>query len=646
MGRYEFQKKLGGGGMGVTYLALKRGVEGFQRQVVVKKLHPQFGNVELMESLIAEARLLALLHHPYLALVYDLVREEDEVYIEMEYVDGIDMATLLRRHERLAPDVLFYLLCRVLQALDYVHNATDQEGRSLRIVHRDVSPDNILLSKDGYVKLADFGLAKIRNSLQKTTPGVLKGKFAYMAPEQARGEKLDHRVDLFAVGVMLFEGLCGVRPFQGNSHAGTLHKVALGVLPPLESYLPDLDPQLERIIRKSLHPDRDQRYQDARSFFRDLLTFITPVTLEELGWKVQGLVRSLNGNRSTAPARASTSKSSVQISGPHRQVLYVLGQDKVFDASFREKLTNSAPINRCYEIAILDSREDLTNALDQLRSFERVPSVVLFGGLQVAMSHPFLEELRDFQEICKVLVMDHVSSDLLAMAINLCGLQLFFETPVAFGELETTLDQKFQLRTFRDRLLYMFKEQSAFGNEMQSRIDALAQANVRAVQLLEEVQRKNQFIEEQNLFLQRVARTVVAPQQQPSSFQGAIFFQGDLLELNLLDLLQLLSMSRKTAQVTLNNEDHHAHVSFEDGQICDARLFSANTYDALEIVGESAVRILLGWERGSFTVHAHRGELERTISRRTDQLLLDLLRERDEKSRLSAEFQWPEGDAF
>ncbi len=207
-GPYLLQKLIAVGGMAEIYLARTKGLAGFERQLALKVVHPDYADDKaFVQMLINEAKIAVGLNHPNVVQTFDLGRIGNRYFISMEYVDGMDLFQLLKRlTERgssMPVELAAYVVHGALGGLDYAHNKCDEQGNPLRIIHRDMSPQNILCSRQGEVKITDFGIAKAANLTGKTRAGVIKGKLVYMSPEQAWGEPVDHRTDIFSVGIVL-----------------------------------------------------------------------------------------------------------------------------------------------------------------------------------------------------------------------------------------------------------------------------------------------------------------------------------------------------------------------------------------------------------------------------------------------------------
>jgi serine/threonine protein kinase len=292
-GKYRLIAELGQGGMATVYLAVALGDLGFRKLAVVKLLRPELAmDEEFVEMFLDEARLCAHLSHPNIVHTYDVGVDESGHLIAMEYLDGVSMRAASAKLGRNGGPFGFALqakvLLGVLEGLRYAHELKNYDGRSLEIVHRDVTPHNIFITYDGQVKLLDFGIAKAATSSVKTATGVIKGKLTYMAPEQARGDAVDARADLYAVGVMLWEAATGKRRWPiGITEPALFTRLANGELPeaPNGAAL-GLPPEIDAVIMRALAPEPGDRYQtaaDLRDALDAVVSRIAPVSLRHLG---------------------------------------------------------------------------------------------------------------------------------------------------------------------------------------------------------------------------------------------------------------------------------------------------------------------------------------------------------------------------
>lgn len=277
IGKYVVQRKLAEGGMAEIYLCAARGPEGFEKEIVIKRIRSFVAkDPDFVKMFIAEARLASRLNHLNLVQIFDFDKHEDTYYLAMEYVRGASLSEARRKAQELmlpmSPILAAQICAEVARGLAYAHRLTDDRGRPLGLVHRDVTPQNVLLSFDGAVKLADFGIAKAGEKM--TQPGMLKGKFAYMSPEQARGEDVDARTDIFALGVVLWEMLTGGRLFVGDNEMAILRAVQGSAIAPPGRLNPDVPVALDEIVMKALSRQPAQRPQSAQELERALAQFV------------------------------------------------------------------------------------------------------------------------------------------------------------------------------------------------------------------------------------------------------------------------------------------------------------------------------------------------------------------------------------
>lgn len=267
-GKYFLVDKIATGGMAEIFKAKSFGHGGFENLVVIKRILGHLGeNEDFVEMFIDEAKVSVALQHQNIVRVYDFGKVFENYFIAMECVDGKDVRAILRklaRERRYLPlEFAIYIAHEVCRGLSYAHQKTDLRGHPFGLVHRDMSPSNVLVSYEGDVKIADFGIAKAEMNSYNTADGVLKGKFEYMSPEQARGEEVDPRSDLFSIGIILYEMLTGRRLFKGESDVATLEAIKKADVPAPSSVTPRVPPELDAIVLKALNGDREHRYQNA-----------------------------------------------------------------------------------------------------------------------------------------------------------------------------------------------------------------------------------------------------------------------------------------------------------------------------------------------------------------------------------------------
>ncbi|MGD2126788.1 MAG: protein kinase [Desulfobacteraceae bacterium] len=295
-GKYLLLEKIAVGGMAELYRARIRGTQGFEKLVAIKKLLSHLTDeVELVNAFIDEAKLAALLQHQNIVNIFDFGSLEGTYFIAMEHLFGKDLRLIAEKSKEHGPPLslqhALYITSKICQGLDYAHNLKDFQGNPLNIIHRDISPQNILITYDGEVKIVDFGIAKAAGQNTKTRDGVIKGKVSYMSPEQASGETIDNRSDIFSTGILLYEVVTGKRMFEGDS-LQALAQVRDAKFEPPESAAPDLSAKLYEILHRALAKQPDQRYQSAGEMLSDLEEYMYQ---EDLRPTARGLAQYMKG---------------------------------------------------------------------------------------------------------------------------------------------------------------------------------------------------------------------------------------------------------------------------------------------------------------------------------------------------------------
>jgi serine/threonine protein kinase/Flp pilus assembly protein TadD len=273
-GKYQLLDKIAVGGMAELFRAKLTGVQGFEKLIAIKKILSNLSEEEnLVKSFIDEAKLAALLHHENIIQIHDFGSIDGEYFIAMEYLFGKDLRTVTRAAEKrnlpLSTENIFFVASRICAGLDYSHNLKDLQGKPLNIIHRDINPQNILITYDGQVKIIDFGIAKAASHNTKTRENLIKGKLAYMSPEQADGQAVDYRSDIFSTGIILYELLAGRRMFEGE----TLHVLSLvreAQYAPPDEVIADLPSKLNHILCRALAKAPENRYQSGAEMLADL----------------------------------------------------------------------------------------------------------------------------------------------------------------------------------------------------------------------------------------------------------------------------------------------------------------------------------------------------------------------------------------
>jgi serine/threonine protein kinase len=278
-GPYLVTRALGRGGMGETYLGERTGPAGFTHRVCLKRMRVDASEPSWVRMFQTEARLVAMLAHPNVVSLVDYGVEKEEWWMALALVEGVDLRAILgslaRARERLPIGLVVLVAIEIAKGLAHAHSRRLPDGTPARIVHRDLSPGNVMVSTDGAVLLTDFGIAKVAHA-ERTRTGLIKGKAEYMSPEHASGEELDGRADLFALGVVMFELITGVRPFQGPTDLASRLNAVQGRRPRLENLAPGTPAALALVVDRLLEPQRERRYDDARQVIEALDPIAAP----------------------------------------------------------------------------------------------------------------------------------------------------------------------------------------------------------------------------------------------------------------------------------------------------------------------------------------------------------------------------------
>ncbi|MBI3202353.1 MAG: serine/threonine protein kinase [Myxococcales bacterium] len=314
--RYRVLEKIASGGMAEVFRAESAGLEGFKKTVAIKRVLPHLSEKkQFIGMFLDEARLSAHLSHSNCVQVFDIGVGDNTYFIVMEFVDGADLKAIIdqsRRGGQPFPLELAALIClRICEGLSYAHEATDGRGQTLGIVHRDMSPPNVLITRHGEVKIVDFGLAKANSQLEKSEPGIIKGKFSYLSPEAALGQPIDARTDIFAVGIILWEMLAGRRLFLGDSDLDTVRQVQAARIPSIRDFHPHATPELDRVLAKALARDPVHRYQTARELGRDLNTLLFHAGHPVSSFDIAALVEPIVRGREDSKRREKADKRSI-----------------------------------------------------------------------------------------------------------------------------------------------------------------------------------------------------------------------------------------------------------------------------------------------------------------------------------------------
>ncbi|MEM9069736.1 MAG: serine/threonine-protein kinase [Myxococcota bacterium] len=345
--RYRVTQRLEAGGMAEVFIGEALSVQGFKKRVAIKRVLPHLAqNKNFIGMFLDEARLGARLNHANIVSVFDIGAADGTFFIVMEYVDGCNLKKIievLRHQGRPFPfKEAVYLCMEALRGLSYAHELTDDEENELDLVHRDVSPPNILISKRGEVKVTDFGLAKATTQLEKTDPGVVKGKFSYLAPEAAMGESVDARADIFALGIVLWEMLAGRRLFLGETDYQTVKLVQQAQVPSLSTLNDEVDPEFEALLGRSLTRDPRERFQSAAEFGDALAGYLFDKRMKVTSYDIARLVKATLADKTAKP---TTQQQSIIDKLIQEELLRFTSLDDMDEGSVAEDVEGSRPLS-------------------------------------------------------------------------------------------------------------------------------------------------------------------------------------------------------------------------------------------------------------------------------------------------------------
>ncbi len=322
--RYTITDRVDAGGMAEVFRGVAESIQGFKKSVAIKRILPSLvKNEKFVNMFLDEAKVSLFLQHANIVQVFDIGKTDASYFLVMEFVDGCNMKALLdhlkEKGKRIDVAHAIYVMLECCKALNYAHHAENPEtGKGLEIVHRDVSPPNILVSKNGEVKLVDFGLAKANSQIASTDQGVVKGKFSYLSPEAASGLAVDKRADIFAVGILLWEMFTGRRLFYGETDYQTVELVRQARIPSIAALNPDIAPELEAIVRKALAQDPNDRYQEAADLGDALAQFLFSNKMKVTARDIAAVVKETQLERAR--------KRSM---GPQNELINVLIRDEM-----------------------------------------------------------------------------------------------------------------------------------------------------------------------------------------------------------------------------------------------------------------------------------------------------------------------------
>ncbi len=353
-GKYQLLDKIAVGGMAELFRAKLTGAQGFEKLIAIKKILPNLsGEESLLSAFIDEAKLAALLHHENIIQIYDFGSMDDQYFIAMEYLFGKDLRAITRTARQkdleLGMENIVYIVSRICAGLDYSHHLRDLQGKPLNIIHRDINPQNILITYEGQVKIIDFGIAKAASHNTKTRENLIKGKLAYMSPEQANGQQIDHRSDIFSTGIILYELLAIRRMFTGETMQ-VLSLVRDAQYDPPEEVIADLPSKLNAILRQALAKDPDDRYQSASEMLADIEEFMFELSLRPNARSFAGYMKELFEEEYAEEELALWAKT------------------KIYEAGEQEPENEPVAEEGTYETTLILTKEFLFEKFKQLKS--------------------------------------------------------------------------------------------------------------------------------------------------------------------------------------------------------------------------------------------------------------------------------------
>ena len=412
-GPYHLEKLIAIGGMAEIYLARTRGLRGFEKQLVLKVIQPEFaGNDQFVQMLVDEAKIAVGLNHPNIAQTFDLGKIGGSYFITMEYVDGADFFQILKGLSDMDVDIpveaAVYVVHEALSGLEYAHSKSDPQGTPLHIIHRDVSPQNILLSRHGEVKLVDFGIAKAANLSHKTRAGVIKGKLVYMSPEQAWGDQVDQRSDIFSAGIVLYEALTMGSLYLDSNPAKLLEKVRKAAIEPPSFRRPDVPAEVDALVMRALAPRPADRYQSSAEFAAALADYqrrtAPDYAEQELGELVEAVLAGKKPTPSVVmPPASQTGEMMVREDFAVQEHSMIFSAEELMESS--PMLPRVAPRQRTQEpgrpggpmvgiLRLLDERGGEPQVLGQTFVLGRTGDLRL-SDARVSRRHAHINRLAD-----------------------------------------------------------------------------------------------------------------------------------------------------------------------------------------------------------------------------------------------------------
>ncbi len=390
IGKYRVVQFIGAGGMAEVWLCRRSSIGGFEKPVVIKRILPAYAaDPEFNRMFLDEARVAAGLNHPNIVQLYDIDTDNDVPFMAMEYVNGPSFQALLNRARRagevgIGAESAIRVICDVAAGLHYAHNATDADGEPIGLVHRDISPNNILISSEGVAKLLDFGVAKSRGRLSSTLAGTVKGKFSHMAPEQARSEEVDHRADVYSLGVCLYEATTGRLPFTSDNDVHRITLIVTGEFPKPSAIVPDYPEELEQIVLSAMALDREKRTPSAQRLSAELEAYAASarykMTHTSVAQKVAQFFPHDDVSRGAQANPATPTPSSPGLLSAYRSPPRTIPVDDMAVITAGQTLPEPEA-DESVEVDLVTNAVPMTPSAEPAPRRSRVPLIAAFVGL-------------------------------------------------------------------------------------------------------------------------------------------------------------------------------------------------------------------------------------------------------------------------
>ena len=403
--KYTILEKIDAGGMAEVWKGKATSLRGFEKMVAIKRVLPNLAkNKKFISMFLDEARLSLYLNHANVVQTFDIGVSDHSYFIVMEWMDGANLKSILdTAHDlgwKLPKEQAVFIGIEICKGLSHAHARKDPDGRPLEIVHRDISPPNVLLSREGEVKLVDFGLAKAASQLTQTDPGIVKGKFSYLSPEATLGKSVDFRADLFATGIVIWEILAGRRLFDGATDLKTVEAVREAKIPRITEFNPDVEPQLEQVLNRALAKYPRDRYQSAEELGHDLAKYLFENRMLVTSYDVAMLVKRVMSHKEDGPRRRDQTSGVATVQAEIGDFLSVEDLDRlefvsVADSEGRAEAPSADamdPRGWALEMGVVDGDETVIDVpieeRARLAAVETAPDAVPDAGDETTLDAP------------------------------------------------------------------------------------------------------------------------------------------------------------------------------------------------------------------------------------------------------------------